>query len=117
MPRKKRTDDPIGVGMTSTKQMRRRKPINTDMLVNIEPLTDNQKVLFDHYAEGKNLFAYGAAGTGKTFISLYMGLRDVLDENTPYDKLYIVRSLVTTREIGFLPGDHEDKACFVPDSL
>ena len=40
--------------------MRRRKPINTDMLVNIEPLTDNQKVLFDHYAEGKNLFAYGA---------------------------------------------------------
>jgi phosphate starvation-inducible PhoH-like protein len=109
MPRKKRTDDPIGVGMTA-KQMRRRKPINTDMLVDIEPLTDNQKVLFDHYAEGKNLFAYGAAGTGKTFISLYMGLRDVLDENTPYDKLYIVRSLVTTREIGFLPGDHEDKA-------
>ena len=109
MPRKKRTDDPIGVGMTA-KQMRRKKPINTDMLVDIEPLTDNQKVLFDHYDEGKNLFAYGAAGTGKTFISLYMGLRDVLDENTPYDKLYIVRSLVTTREIGFLPGDHEDKA-------
>ena len=51
-----------------------------------------------------------AAGTGKTFISLYLALKDVLDEMTPYDKVYIVRSLVSTREIGFLPGDHEDKS-------
>jgi predicted ribonuclease YlaK len=41
---------------------------------------------------------------------LYLALRDVLDEDTPYDKVYIVRSLVATREIGFLPGTHEDKA-------
>ncbi len=52
----------------------------------------------------------GAAGTGKTFITLYNALRDVLNVNTPYDKIYIVRSLVATREIGFLPGDHEDKS-------
>jgi predicted ribonuclease YlaK len=110
MPRRKRkTDDPIGVGMTA-KQMRRKKPINSDMLVDIEPLTDNQKVLFDHYDSGKNIFAYGAAGTGKTFISLYKALQDVLNDDTPYEKLYIVRSLVSTREIGFLPGDHDDKA-------
>ena len=76
----------------------------------LEPITDNQKILFDHYAKGKNMFAYGAAGTGKTFISLYLALKDVLDEMTPYDKVYIVRSLVSTREIGFLPGDHEDKS-------
>ncbi len=37
-------------------------------------------------------------------------MRDVLDPKTPYDKVYIVRSLVSTREIGFLPGDHEDKS-------
>ena len=110
MPRRKRkTDDPIGVGMTA-KQMRRKKPINSDMLVDIEPLTDNQKVLFDAYDEGKNIFAYGAAGTGKTFISLYKALQDVLNDETPYEKLYIVRSLVSTREIGFLPGDHDDKS-------
>ena len=110
MPRRKRkTEDPIGVGMTA-KQMRRKKPINSDMLVDIEPLTDNQKVLFDHYDSGKNIFAYGAAGTGKTFISLYKALQDVLNDDTPYEKLYIVRSLVSTREIGFLPGDHDDKA-------
>ena len=109
MPRKKKSDQPIGVGLTS-KQMKRKKPINTDMMRDIEPLTDNQKKLFDSYKNGKNLVAYGAAGTGKTFITLYNALQEVLDPSTPYDKIYIVRSLVATREIGFLPGDHEDKS-------
>ena len=45
-----------------------------------------------------------------SFISLYLALRDVLDETTPFKKIYIFRSLVSTREIGFLPGDHEDKS-------
>ena len=66
--------------------------------------------MFQSYAKDKNLVAYGAAGTGKTFITLYNALGDVLDPHTPYDKIYIVRSLVATREIGFLPGDHEDKS-------
>ena len=109
MPRKKKADQPIGVGLTS-KQMKRKKPINTDMMRDIEPLTDNQKKLFESYKNGKNLVAYGAAGTGKTFITLYNALQEVLDPSTPYDKIYIVRSLVATREIGFLPGDHDDKS-------
>ena len=113
MPRKKKTTDPIGVGISmSAKQMKRKKPINTDMMRDIEPLTDNQKKLFDSYKKGKNLVAYGAAGTGKTFITLYNALQEVLDPSTPYDKIYIVRSLVATREIGFLPGDHEDKSSY-----
>ena len=107
--KRRNTNKTVGVGMTA-KQMRRKRPINNGMLVDVEPITDNQKVLFDHYAKGKNIFAYGAAGTGKTFISLFLALKDVLDEMTPYDKVYIVRSLVSTREIGFLPGDHEDKS-------
>ena len=110
MGRKKSNgDQPIGVGLTA-KQMRRKKPINSDYLVNIEPITENQKILFNSYKEGKNIIAYGAAGTGKTFVTLYNALKDVLDETTPYEKIYMVRSLVATREIGFLPGDHEDKA-------
>ena len=111
MPRKKKTngDQPIGIGLT-TKQMKRKKPIGNTYLLDIEPITDNQKKLFDSYAEGKHLVAYGTAGTGKTFISLYNALTDVLDETTPYERIYLVRSLVSTREIGFLPGDHEDKA-------
>ena len=111
MARRKRTtqENAIGVGLTA-KQIKRKKPINSDLLLNIEPLTDNQSKLFDSYSEGKHLVAYGAAGTGKTFIVLYNALRDVLDERTPYDKIYIIRSLVQTREIGFLPGGHEDKS-------
>ena len=109
MPRKKKSDQPIGVGMTA-KQMKRKKPINTDMMRDIEPLTENQRLLYNAYAEDKNLIAYGVAGTGKTFITLYNALQDVLDPHTPYEKIYLVRSLVSTREIGFLPGDHEDKS-------
>ena len=110
MPRKKKTDlQPIGVGLTA-KQMKREKPINTDKLRDIEPLTDNQKRLYDSYSQNRHLVAYGCAGTGKTFITLYNALNDVLDTSTPYEKIYIVRSLVSTREIGFLPGDHEDKS-------
>jgi phosphate starvation-inducible PhoH-like protein len=111
MPRKKKTngDQPIGIGLT-TKQMKRKKPIGNSYLLDIEPITDNQKKLFDAYAEDKHLVAYGTAGTGKTFISLYNALADILDETTPYERIYLVRSLVSTREIGFLPGDHEDKA-------
>ena len=111
MPRRKRSngEQPIGVGLT-TKQMKRKKPLSSNYLVDIEPLNDNQKRLFDSYKKNKHIVAYGAAGTGKTFISLYNAMSDVLSENTPYEQIYLVRSLVATREIGFLPGDHEDKA-------
>ena len=112
MPRARKrntTSNPVPSNMTA-KQIRRKKPIDKSYMVPIKPLTDNQTVAFDSYEMGKNLLLHGAAGTGKTFITLYLALQEVLDENTPYDKIYIVRSLVPTREIGFLPGDHEDKS-------
>jgi len=111
MARRKRgnNDQPIGVGLTA-KQMKRRKPLSAEYLIDIDPLTDNQKRLFDSYTDGKHIVAYGCAGTGKTFITLYNALQDVLDEQSPYERIYLVRSLVATREIGFLPGTHDDKA-------
>ena len=111
MPRKKRAngDQPIGVGLTA-KQLKKKKPVSSEYLINIEPLTDNQKRLFESYQNNKQVVSYGAAGTGKTFITLFNALKDVLDENSVYEKIYIVRSLVATREIGFLPGDYEDKS-------
>jgi predicted ribonuclease YlaK len=109
MPRSRKKTTPDINGM-SAKQMKRRKPINSDMLVGIEPLTATQEKVFSDWESNKNLFLYGAAGTGKTFIGLYLALREVLKEDSPYDKVYVVRSLVSTREIGFLPGDHEDKS-------
>ena len=107
--RKRKNDSSIGIGMTA-KQMRRKKPINMDFFVDIDPLTENQKKLFSSYKEGKHLIAYGCAGTGKTFITLYNALQDVLSDTTPYERIYLVRSLVSTREIGFLPGTYEDKS-------
>ena len=96
MPRKSKNAEPVV-------SIRRKKPIGIEHLKSIEPLTSNQELAFKSYAAGKHLVLHGAAGTGKTFISLYMALQQVLDEGTPYDKVYMVRSLVPTREIGFLP--------------
>jgi len=101
--------NPVPFGM-SNRVMKRKKPINLDFIKKIEPLTDNQETFFERYKLDQNMVAYGCAGTGKTFITLYNALMDVLDPKKPYEKIYIVRSLVATREIGFLPGDHEDKS-------
>ena len=89
---------------------KKNKEINHSSLVTTKPLTDNQKLVFSTWKAGKNQFLFGAAGTGKTFISLYLALKDVFDLKKPYDKVVLVRSLIPTREIGFLPGDEEDKA-------
>ena len=112
MPAKKRNGNgnSSGIGSMSNKQLKRKKPINSDSLVDIKPLTKSQEKFFNGYKKGKNIFAYGAAGTGKTFVALYLALKEVLDQMTPYENVYVVRSLVSTREIGFLPGDHEDKS-------
>lgn len=89
--------------------MAKAKDIKLDQMVTVKPITDNQKLAFESYEEGKNLFMYGAAGTGKTFVSLYLALQDVLSYDNNYECVYLVRSAVPTREIGFLPGDEEDK--------
>ena len=89
---------------------KKNKDINANSLVAIKHITDNQKIVFDTWKKGKNQFLFGAAGTGKTFVSLYLSLKDVLDLKTKFDKVVLVRSLIPTRDIGFLPGDEEDKA-------
>ena len=89
--------------------MAKAKDIRIDQMVSVNAVTDNQKTAFQDYKAGKNLFLYGAAGTGKTFITLYLALQEALRNETKYDCVYIVRSAVPTREIGFLPGDEEDK--------
>ena len=90
--------------------MAKNKDITYNQLSTIKPVTDSQKIVFDSWKNGLNQFLYGCAGTGKTFISLYLALQEVLKHETPYDKVIVVRSLIPTREIGFLPGDEEDKA-------
>ena len=90
--------------------MAKNKEITFNQLSTIKPVTDSQKIVFDSWKKGLNQFLFGCAGTGKTFVSLYLALQEVLKHETPYDKVIVVRSLIPTREIGFLPGDEEDKA-------
>ena len=89
---------------------KRRTPIDATRMVKVGPLTENQEKIFKAWDDGKHLFIYGAAGTGKTFCAMYKALYDCLKTAPSYENVYIVRSLVATREIGFLPGDHEDKS-------
>ena len=89
---------------------KKNKEINHNNLVTIKPITDNQKQVFASWKKGKNQFLFGCAGTGKTFISMYLALNDIFDLKSKYERVVLVRSLIPTREIGFLPGDEEDKA-------
>jgi phosphate starvation-inducible PhoH-like protein len=75
----------------------------------IKPLTENQHKTFDSYYSGKNLLLIGSAGTGKSFLSLYLALNDVLIKDPQYDKVTIIRSAVSSRDIGFLPGSAKEK--------
>lgn len=81
-------------------------------LKQIEPLTENQKIAFQAYDSGKNLVLHGIAGTGKSFISLYLALDELMnyEEEPNYDKVVIIRSVVPTRDMGFLPGKPKEKA-------
>ena len=109
MARRKRAsaEQPIGVGLTA-KQMKRKKPLNQEYLVDIEPLSENQKRLFDSYKGGKQIVAYGCAGTGKTFTLenriVYMIQKyEVEPKNILIRSLLIMGTPVKFKEIGFLP--------------
>lgn len=79
-------------------------------LKHIEPLTENQRLTFEKYHDGKNLLLHGIAGTGKSFLSIYLSLQSILSESSRYKKLVIVRSVVPTRDMGFLPGNNKEKS-------
>lgn len=85
------------------------KKVRIDDLLTFQPITKNQTSTFNAYKENKNLLLHGIAGTGKTFISLYLALEEVLNPSTVYDDVFLVRSVVSTRDIGFLPGDEQEK--------
>lgn len=85
------------------------KKVRIDDLLTFTPITKNQEKTFAAYKQGNHLLLHGIAGTGKTFMSLYLALEEVLDPSTVYDDVFIVRSAVTTRDIGFLPGDEQEK--------
>ncbi len=83
--------------------------LRIEHLITLEPLTKSQEDVFSSWKDGFNLVLSGSAGTGKTYISTYLSLLDIMDKNKPEQKLVIVRSAVPTRDMGFLPGTLEEK--------
>lgn len=75
----------------------------------VDPLTVNQENTFKAWEDGQNLLLVGTAGTGKSFLSAYLGMKEIL-ETKEQQKLAIVRSVVPTRDMGFLPGSNKEKS-------
>lgn len=78
-------------------------------LTRVKPKTDNQEKAFQGFYNDKHLFLHGTAGTGKTFIALYLALQDIHKGNIDQNKVFIVRSTVPSRDMGFLPGNQKEK--------
>lgn len=86
------------------------RAIKASDLMRLEPRTDTQADFFDAYQDGEDAFVlYGSAGTGKSFIALYHALNDLLEHESPYKKIIIIRSSVQGRDQGHLPGDAAEK--------
>lgn len=79
-------------------------------LKKIKPLTENQERTFTAYEEGNHLVLSGSAGSGKSFLAMYLGLKDLLEDGSHYKKIVIIRSAVPSRDLGFVPGTLEEKA-------
>jgi len=98
-----------------SRKEKRKIPSNLENKLNFElkeiiPLTNNQKKVFQYYSQNKHLMLHGLAGTGKSFISIFLSLKEILNStDSIYKKLYIIRSAVSTRDIGFMPGKIKDK--------
>jgi len=78
-------------------------------LKTVNPLTENQRIAFDAFDDGKHLMLHGMAGTGKTFIALSKTIDALMSNKGVQNKIYIVRSVVPTRDMGFLPGNQKEK--------
>lgn len=79
-------------------------------LAEIEPITEAQTTFFENYDSGKCQLLMGYPGTGKTFLSLYKAFHELINGGTELNQIVIVRSAVPTRDIGFLPGDLNEKS-------
>jgi len=94
---------------TNKEAAKPQRRIRIDDLDTLEPLTQKQRETISAYRKDKNLLLHGIAGTGKTFLGLSLAFEEVLDPSNDYEFVGIVRSIVPTREIGFLKGDDKEK--------
>lgn len=75
----------------------------------ITPLTFPQREMFEAFIDGQNIVAHGSAGTGKTYVAIFLALNEVLNPKSDVNRILIIRSAVSTRDVGHLPGTLEEK--------
>jgi phosphate starvation-inducible PhoH-like protein len=92
------------------RKARRREQDGLPPLAEIEPMTFAQRQVFEAWNQGYNLMLHGCAGTGKTFISAFLAMRDIMEKRNGTQSLTIIRSVVPTRDMGFLPGSQAEKS-------
>ena len=105
----------VGANIHAKSEGPQKKHWSVHDIKSIQPFTDHQKEFFHSYLQGSHVLAYGSAGTGKSFLALYLGLRDVIDRAMPQDRMIIVRSAVPSRDIGHLPGTIDEKMAVYED--
>ncbi len=70
--------------------------------------TKNQKQIVSLHKKNDLLFVIGPAGTGKTYVSVALGVKALKEKKVK--KIIITRPVVEAGEnLGFLPGDLQDK--------
>lgn len=106
---------PVFIGKRMRKSSKKKYVDSVLQLVEVKPLTDNQEKVFEDWDDDCNLVLTGYAGTGKTFLSLYMAFSALEDRRTPYERVVIIRSAVPSRDMGFLPGDEHEKSTVYED--
>lgn len=108
MPRRKSLES-SNFNTFIVKSNNKKTSIGKNFLLDINPITETQKKFYDAYDNNKHIVAHGVPGSGKTFSSIYKALQEVFDETSEKECVYIVRSLVQTRSIGFMPGSENEK--------
>lgn len=94
---------------TNRESVKPQRRIRIDDLASLTPLTQKQRDTVSAYRKDKNLLLHGIAGTGKTYLGLSLAFEEVLDPSNDYASVVIVRSTVSTRDMGFLKGDDKEK--------
>ena len=87
-------------------------------IVNIQDyytLTSKQQQVIESWDSGNHLVLHGLAGTGKTWLACWLALETLLEGDSECNKTFLFRSVVPTRDMGFLPGNVKQKAAIYED--
>ena len=73
-------------------------------------LSESQKVYYNKLHQNQITLCTGPAGVGKSYIAMKCAIDLLVDPETPYEKIIIVRPAVEAEEkLGSLPGNVEEK--------